>query len=425
MKKVTLAVIGAGCRGMYAYAPYLLENQHLGNIIAIAEPNEQKRNLFKKMYNIDEKNVFKDWQSLLENDKIADAIIIANNDEDHFNPTKIALEKGYNVLLEKPMSNKLDEVIELGNLAKIHSDKVFMVCHVLRYTPFFTELKRIIDSKELGQLVNISHHENIGYWHFAHSYTRGNWRNSNKTSPLILAKSCHDMDLLLWLIGKKCLNIASFGSLSHMKEENFIEGIMSDRCIDCTIENNCPYSAKKIYLEDNKLVASLNAVCTNPTKENLKKAIDDGPYGRCIYKCDNNVVDHMVNILEFEDNVTATFNLSAFTKECTRTTKLMFTHGEIGANHMKNLIDVYKFGENSHKVIYPKVQKSGHGGGDYGIIKDFISIIQNNYGDYKTSAAESIDSHIMAFAAEYSRLNKMVVNINEFKNKCFKSKNDR
>ena len=425
MKKVTLAVIGAGCRGMYAYAPYLLENQHLGNIIAIAEPNEQKRNLFKEMYNIDEKNVFKDWQSLLENDKIADAIIIANNDEDHFNPTKIALEKGYNVLLEKPMSNKLDEVIELGNLAKIHSDKVFMVCHVLRYTPFFTELKRIIDSKELGQLVNISHHENIGYWHFAHSYTRGNWRDSNKTSPLILAKSCHDMDLLLWLIGKKCLNIASFGSLSHMKEENFIEGIMSDRCIDCTIENNCPYSAKKIYLEDNKLVASLNAVCTNPTKENLKKAIDDGPYGRCIYKCDNNVVDHMVNILEFEDNVTATFNLSAFTKECTRTTKLMFTHGEIGANHMKNLIDVYKFGENSHKVIYPKVQKSGHGGGDYGIIKDFISIIQNNYGDYKTSAAESIDSHIMAFAAEYSRLNKMVVNINEFKNKCFKSKNDR
>ena len=425
MKKVTLAVIGAGCRGMYAYAPYLLENQHLGNIIAIAEPNEQKRNLLKKMYNIDEKNVFKDWQSLLENDKIADAIIIANNDEDHFNPTKIALEKGYNVLLEKPMSNKLDEVIELGNLAKIHSDKVFMVCHVLRYTPFFTELKRIIDSKELGQLVNISHHENIGYWHFAHSYTRGNWRDSNKTSPLILAKSCHDMDLLLWLIGKKCLNIASFGSLSHMKEENFIEGIMSDRCIDCTIENNCPYSAKKIYLEDNKLVASLNAVCTNPTKENLKKAIDDGPYGRCIYKCDNNVVDHMVNILEFEDNVTATFNLSAFTKECTRTTKLMFTHGEIGANHMKNLIDVYKFGENSHKVIYPKVQKSGHGGGDYGIIKDFISILQNNNGDYKTSALKSVDSHIMAFAAEYARVNKVVVNMNEFKNTCFKSNDVR
>ena len=250
MKKVTLAVIGAGCRGMYAYAPYLLENQHLGNIIAIAEPNEQKRNLFKKMYNIDEKNVFKDWQSLLENDKIADAIIIANNDEDHFNPTKIALEKGYNVLLEKPMSNKLDEVIELGNLAKIHSDKVFMVCHVLRYTPFFTELKRIIDSKELGQLVNISHHENIGYWHFAHSYTRGNWRDSNTTSPLILAKSCHDMDLLLWLTGKNCLNIASFGSLSHMREENFIKEAMSDRCVNCSMESNCPYSAKKIYLED-------------------------------------------------------------------------------------------------------------------------------------------------------------------------------
>ncbi|MBQ6630616.1 MAG: Gfo/Idh/MocA family oxidoreductase [Romboutsia sp.] len=420
MKKITLAVIGAGCRGMYAYSPYLLENPHLGKVVAIAEPDDKKRDLFKEMYNIDENNVFKDWQSLLENDKIADAIIIANNDDDHFNPAKIALEKGYNILLEKPMSNKLNEIIQLGNLAKTHKDKVFMVCHVLRYTPFFTELKRIIDSKELGELVNISHHENIGYWHFAHSYTRGNWRNSNETSPLILAKSCHDLDLLLWLTGKKCLNIASFGSLLHMKKENFIDGLMRDRCIDCNIEPNCPYSAKKIYLEDNKIVASLNAVCTNPTKENLKKAIINGPYGRCVYKCDNNGVDHMVSILEFEDNVTATFNLSAFTKECTRTTKLMFTHGEIGANHMKNLIDVYKFGDNSHKIIYPKLQKSGHGGGDYGIIKDFISMVQNKNGDYKTSALESVESHIMAFAAEYSRLNKVVVNINEFKNKCFK-----
>ena len=420
MKKITLAVIGAGCRGMYAYAPYLLENPNLGKVVAIAEPDDKKRDLFKKMYNIDENNVFKDWQNLLENDKIADAIVIANNDDDHFNPAKTALEKGYDVLLEKPMSNKLNEIIQLGNLAEIHKDKVFMVCHVLRYTPFFTELKRIIDSKELGELVNISHHENIGYWHFAHSYTRGNWRDSNETSPLILAKSCHDLDLLLWLTGKKCLNIASFGSLSHMREENFIEGIMSDRCINCNIEHNCPYSAKKIYLEDNKIVASLNAVCTNPTKENLKKAIINGQYGRCVYKCDNNVVDHMVNILEFEDNVTATFNLSAFTKECTRTTKLMFTHGEIGANHMKNLIDVYKFGDNSHKVIYPKIQKSGHGGGDYGIIKDFISMVQNKNGDYKTSALKSVESHIMAFAAEHSRLNKVVVNINEFKNKCFK-----
>ena len=162
------------------------------------------------------------------------------------------------------------EVIELGNLAKIHSDKVFMVCHVLRYTAFFTELKRIIDSKELGQLVNISHHENIGYWHFAHSYTRGNWRNSNKTSPLILSKSCHDMDLLLWLIGKKCLNIASFGILSHMKEENFIEGIMSDRCIDCTIENNCPYSAKNIYLEEAKPIFHNTKIAVENTLIKIK-----------------------------------------------------------------------------------------------------------------------------------------------------------
>lgn len=420
MKQITFAVVGAGCRGMYAYAPYLLENPQLGRIVAIAEPDDNKRNLFKQMYNIDDENTFTDWSIMLKNDKIADAIIIANNDQDHFEPAKLSLEKGYHILLEKPISNKIEDIIKLEYLAKEYKDKIFMVCHVLRYTPFFSELKKIIESKELGELVSISHNENIGYWHFAHSYTRGNWRNSENTSPLILAKSCHDMDLLLWLTGKQCIRVASFGNLSHMKEENFNDSTMSERCISCTLKSTCPYSAEKIYLEDNKLVASLNAVCTNPTKENLKKAIKDGLYGRCIYKCDNNVVDHMVTILEFENNITATFNLSAFTKECTRTTKLMFTHGEIGANHIKNIIDVYKFGDSEHRVIYPKIQKSGHGGGDYGLINDFISTIQNNNGEYKTSLLESIDSHIMAFAAEYSRLNKIVVNIEEFKNNCLK-----
>ncbi|MGL6107464.1 Gfo/Idh/MocA family protein [Romboutsia sp.] len=413
MKKVSIAVIGAGCRGMYAYAPYLLENPNLGNIVAIAEPIEEKRNLFKEKYNIEEDYVFKDWKDLLKEDKLADGIIIANNDDDHFMPAKIALEKGYHVLLEKPMSNKIEEIIELEKLAKKYNKNIFMICHVLRYTPFFTEIKKIIDSKELGELVSIQHNENIGYWHFAHSYTRGNWRNSNETSPLILAKSCHDMDLLLWLTNKKCLNVASFGSLTVMKSEKFKEG-MSDNCVNCKIEKDCPYSAKKIYLQDNKISASLNAVHTNPTKENLANAIINGPYGRCVYKCDNNVVDHMVSILEFEGGITATFNLSAFTKECTRTIKLMFSHGEVGGNHINNIIDVYKFGENHHKIIKPKQEVNGHGGGDYGIIKDFLSLIADDKGDLKTSAIQSIQSHIMAFALEDSRLNYKVVNIKAF-----------
>lgn len=414
MKKISIAVIGAGCRGMNAYAPYLLENPDQGKIVAIAEVNKEKRKIFKEKYGIEDKYVFNNYSELLNEEKLADAIIIANNDDDHFLPAKLALEKGYHVLLEKPMSNNLGEIIQLGELSKKYNEQVFMICHVLRYTPFFTELKKIIDSKELGELISIQHNENIGYWHFAHSFTRGNWRNSDETSPLILAKSCHDMDILLWLTGKRCTHIASFGSLSHMTEKNF-KNNMNERCIDCKIERDCPYSAKKIYLEDNKIVASLNAVHTNPTKENLSKAIIDGPYGRCVYKCDNNVVDHMVSILEFESGITATFNLSAFTKECTRTIKLMFSHGEVGGNHIKNIIDVHKFGDDYHKIIHPKVGKSGHGGGDYELIKDFIHNILLNRKEVKTSALVSVDSHIMAFAAEYSRLNHKVVNIEEYK----------
>ena len=415
MKKISVAVIGAGVRGMNAYAPYLLENPTLGQVVAVAEPNEEKRNNFKNRYNIKEENTFYSYKDLLSKDKLADALIIATNDEQHYEPAQMALKKGYHILLEKPMSNKLEEVIKLGELAKKYPNQVFMICHVLRYTPFFSELKKIVDSKELGQLVSIQHNENIGYYHYAHSYTRGNWRDSNKTSPLVLAKSCHDMDILLWLTGKHCKYISSFGSLSHMIEENFQED-MSDRCVNCIKKEFCPYSAKKIYLQDNRLKASLYAVDSNPTNENFKKAITTGPYGKCVYKCDNNVADHMVSILEFENNITATFNLYAFTNDCSRTTKLMFTHGEVGGNSLKNVIEVHNFGDRNHMIIHPKIIKSGHGGGDFKLMEDFIKSVNNGESHIKTSAIDSIESHVMPFAAEYSRLNHKVVDINKFLN---------
>ena len=387
MKKISVAVIGAGVRGMNAYAPYLLENPTLGQVVAVAEPNEEKRNNFKNRYNIKEENTFYSYNDLLSKDKLADALIIATSDEQHYEPAQMALKKGYHILLENPMSNKLEEVIKLGELAKKYPDQVFMICHILRYTPFFSELKKLVDSKELGELVSIQHNENMGYYHYAHSYTRGNWKNSNETSPLVLAKSCHDMDILLWLTGKHCKYISSFGSLSHMIEENF---------------------------QDNLLKAYLYAVDSNQTNENLKKAITAGTYGKCVYKCDNNVADHMVSILEFENNITATFNLSDFTNDCSRTTKLMFTHGEVGGNSLKNVIEVHNFGERNHMIIHPKIVKSGHGGGDFKLMDDFIKSVNNREAYIKTSAIDSVESHVMAFAAEYSRLNHEVVDINKF-----------
>lgn len=415
MRKITAALIGAGARGQYAYGNYALNHKDSIEFIAVAEPNETRRSQFATKHNISNEMMFSTWEQLLGKEKLADAILICNNDESHYEPTKIALEKGYNVLLEKPMSNNLEEVIRLGELAKAYPNQVFMICHVLRYTTFFEELKKIVDSKELGELVSIQHNENIGYWHFAHSFTRGNWRNSDETSPLILAKSCHDMDILLWLVNSTCNKIASFGSLSHFNADNFNSDKMDKRCLSCAEEEECPYSAKKLYLGERPIFASV--VHPEPTKENLIKALLEGPYGRCVYQCDNNVVDHMVTILEFDNKVTATFNLSAFTKDIHRTIKLMFTHGEVGANDHENIIEIKKFGEVESKIIHPHEVEGGHGGGDTGIMNDFVNCVANEIYNTRTSALKSVESHIMAFAAEHSRINSCVVHVNEYLNK--------
>ncbi len=409
MKKVKVAVVGAGVRGTYAYAPYIFENQEVCEIVAVAEPKKGRRDLFSKKYNLKEENVFESAEELFEKEKIADAIIIATNDERHFNLAKLALEKGYHVLLEKPMANSLDGLVHIKELAEKYTDKVFMTCHVLRYTEFFKKLKEIIDSKELGDLVSIQHNENVGYFHFAHSYVRGNWRNSSDTGPLMLTKSCHDLDILLYLTGSKCRKIASFGNLKHFNSDNF-KLTMGESCYRCSEEENCPYSCKKIYLENERMMN--NAVHINPTKENLDTILKKGPYGRCVYRCDNNVVDNMVSIIEFENDVTATFNLSAFTKECTRTIKLMFTHGEVGGNFKDNEIRIKKFGDIKEEVLKLGKNDLSHGGGDKNLIKHFIDLIINEETD--NSINESIESHIMAFASEYSRVSEQIIYIDEF-----------
>lgn len=424
MGKVKVALIGAGGRGKFAYGNYALSHGDEIEFVAVAEPNEIKRRQMKEEHNIDESLCFETWEHLLEKGKLADAIIIANNDEDHYEPTKIALEKGYHILLEKPMSNKVEEVVSLGQLAKKYPNQIFMICHVLRYTTFFEELKRIIDSKELGELVNIQHNENIGYWHFAHSFTRGNWRNSNETSPLILAKSCHDMDILLWLTGASCKKIASFGHLSNFNERNFDVNKMANRCLDCPSNETCPYSAKSFYFGDNSRKLE-NIVHPEPTHENLIDALKTGPYGRCAYKCDNNVVDHMVTIMDFDNEVTASFNLSAFTNDMSRTIKLMFTHGEVGGDDVKNVIEIKKFGEKESKIIHPRKVDGGHNGGDTGLMNDFVRAIKENNCNTRTSAIKSVESHIMSFAAEYSRLNNTVVDIQEFIESNIKALNDK
>lgn len=421
MDKVKVAVIGAGVRGTYAYAPYILEKSDLCEIVAVAETKKGRRDLFSQIYNLKEEFVFESAEKFFEYEKIADAVIITTNDDRHYNYAKSALEKGYHVLLEKPMANSLDGLVHLEELSEKYNDKVLMTCYVLRYTQFFNKLKEIIDSKELGELVSIQHNENIGYWHFAHSYVRGNWRNSSDTSPIILTEGCHDMDILLYLTGSKCRKIASFGKLKHFNSDSF-KLTMSENCYRCSEEEDCPYSCKKIYLENTRLLN--NAVHINPTKENLDNILKEGPYGRCVYRCDNNVIDNMVNIIEFENDVTATFNLSAFTKECNRTIKLMFTNGEVGGSFKDNEIRIKKFGQ-EEILINTYNNNLGHNEGNINLIKSFIKLVsEDNINHDRNNIKEAIESHVMAFAAEYSRVSEEVVYIDEFFENAIKMTNE-
>lgn len=416
MKQITVALIGAGLRGGI-YTGYALNHPLDMKVIAVADPDAQRRSSLQKDHGIDDEMSFEKWEELLDAKVKADALLICTQDKLHFEPTMKALEAGYHVLLEKPMSPSFEECIQMQEQAEKYN-RVLTICHVLRYTRFFQTIKTLLDEGAIGRLMSIQHNENVGYWHQAHSFVRGNWRNASESSPMILAKSCHDMDLLLWLAGADCTSLSSYGSLSHFKESQAPEGA-PQRCLDgCPAAAECPYYAPKVYLTDNPGWMDM-AISNDLSYEARYQALLTGPYGRCVYHCDNDVVDHQVISMEFANEVTAVFTMTAFTEVCDRTIKLMGTQGEIRGAMEKNEIEIVYFGTGRKEVITFTDQggHTGHGGGDYGLMRDFVNVIRENGNKTAlTSASKSVESHMMAFAAERSRMEKRVVHRNEFMN---------
>ncbi|HEX3046489.1 MAG TPA: Gfo/Idh/MocA family oxidoreductase [Bacillota bacterium] len=413
MKKITAILIGAGNRGMDCLAPYALRNPLELQFTAVAEPVRERREAFGERYNVSRDRCFGDWEELLDQPKLADAAIICTGDRLHFAPAVKALEKGYHVLLEKPMATTPEECITLRETAAKYG-RFVVVCHVLRYTSFFSKLKALIDDGVIGRLIAVSHNENIGYYHFAHSYVRGNWRNEKEASPIILAKCCHDLDIMLWLAGADCFKLSSFGELTHFKSENSPEGAPA-KCLDgCPAQADCPYYAPKIYFTaGNEWLASV--ISMDRSREALMKALNEGPYGRCVYHCDNDVPDHQVVNIEFANGVTASFMMSAFTREVSRTLKLMGTMGEIRGSFEKNEIEIMNFNRGPREVIYLDKAAYGHGGGDDQLMREFVGLLQPE-SDWEalTSVSVSVQSHLMAFAAEKSRRENRVVYLKEF-----------
>ncbi len=412
MKPVKILIVGAGDRG-YGYSAYAQEFPEKATIVGVAEPLAFRRNALVEKFNIDPQYVFQSWEEAIIPEKFADAVIIATQDNCHTQPALAFAKKGYHILLEKPMAQTEAECREIVKV--VNENKVmFAVCHVLRYTNYTQELKKILLSGRIGEIVSIQHLEPVGFWHQAHSFVRGNWRNSKESTFMLLAKSCHDLDWIRYMVDKKCMNVSSFGSLKHFTSKNKPAGA-TERCLDCpaAVESQCPYSARRVYFncwQKGYRGWPLTIITEIPSPEAIEKALREGPYGRCVYSCDNDVVDNQVVNFEFEDGVTGTFTMTAFTELTDRRTRIFGTKGEIEGNgrHIKvfDFITEKKTEIDTHKA---NSILQGHGGGDFGLMDNFISAIaDNDPAKIITGPAESLESHLMVFSAEKARQNKTV-----------------
>ena len=418
MKPVTSILIGAGLRGGYVYSQYALDYPNEFKIVAVAEPDPDRRAIFSKKHNIPKEFQFKSYKDLLKKDKIADCAMVCTQDQMHFEPVITALKKGYHVLCEKPMSPYKDEIIKMGKVAKEY-DRILSICHVLRYSPFFSKIKALLVENKIGRLMTIQHIEEVGYWHHAHSFVRGNWRNSEESSPMILQKCCHDMDILLWLADSSCKKISSFGNLSYFSKENAPDGAPL-YCMDgCAHYDECPFYAPRFYLEHSKAIEDglIYAITDYTDSEHIIDALKKGPYGRCVFHSDNTVVDHQTVEIEFCNQVTASFLMTAFTNKCARRIRLMGTKGEIKGDMEAGIIEVTEFINGTNEIIKLHAPTKGHSGSDMNMMKDFVRIIGEGRKG-KTNADISVESHLMALAAEEARLNDVVVDFKQYINRC-------
>ena len=403
-RPVTIAVVGAGARGA-AYA----------EIAAVADPRTTARDRFAARHRLDPSVVFEDWRDLAARGRVADAVIVATLDTEHLAPTTAFAEQGYDILLEKPIAPSETESLVVGDVAA-RTGVTIAVCHVLRYTPYTRTLKELLPN--LGDIVSVQHLEPIGAYHFAHSFVRGNWRRTDEAAFALLAKSCHDIDWLGYLVGQPVVRTSSFGGLHHFRAENRPAGA-ADRCLDCPLQDTCAYSATQIYrdgLRNGGTKQYFTRIITagELTEEAVTNALAHGPYGRCVYACDNDVADHQVVNLEYAGGATASFTMAAFTPLENRHTKIFGTRGQLTGDG--RYIQVYDFSTERTVSIDTSVDgpsaAEGHSGGDENLIRSFVDALHLGRPELILSGiGESVASHRVVFAAERARLTGTVVSL--------------
>lgn len=407
MGKIKLAIIGTGLRGAYTYAPLIEKYKDKCEVVSFVENKKGRRDLFLEKYPIDEENVFENLNDFIAHDKLADAVIISHYDLLHYDTAQVALTKGYDVLVETPVSTSLDGLVHLKELENEQNKNLFMVAYNNRYSNFYKKLKEITERKELGSLINISYNVDVGYKTFVHNYVRGNWRITSDTGAIMLTNSCQDIDMMISLSGGKCNKVSCFSDLRAFNWDNF-NTKMSENCFRCGEEESCPFSAKKLYLKEDNFINK--SVHIKPTKENLEAILKEGPYGKCVFYCDNDVSDNLTSIFKFDNNVTANFNINPFTKESDKKIRLFFKNGEVEACYKEKQIKIKSFLKDTEEII--KINEEDN---DEKMFLDFIERVANkNYDSCVSSVENVIESHVATFAAEFANVSESVVDITKF-----------
>ena len=405
-KPVSIVAIGAGNRA-HKYMEYIGNHPDEARLVGVVEQNDIRRNKVAERFGLSPSCCFTDYHDFFRSSLQADAVMICTPENLHFEPTMKAIDAGYHVLLEKPIAQTLEECLAIGEAAK-RKGILVSVCHVLRYHPYFMKIKELVDSGELGHVISINHRTSVGVDRMAHGFVRGIWRKEAHSNPMLMSKCCHDIDFLLWLTKTPCRKLTSFGSLRWFKAKNAPEG-SAERCIDCRVESRCPFSAIDLYRVRRDWIANFDVPSGMTIDDVIEKELREGMYGRCVYQCDNDVVDHQIVSMEMESEVTISFSMDVFTLKDNRETHISLTEGEIDGDetclrvrHFRGAEEtVYDFSDLAHQPF--------HAGSDLAIVADFIDAIRAGRQDLTTSIECSIESHRICFEAERSRKEKRTI----------------
>lgn len=410
MKKIS--VIGLGNRGSEYMGFIKAFHSKKTELYAICDISRQALEDIGPKFDIPEDRRYISTEDFFAEGVISDALIIATQDASHYEIAEKALETGYKyILLEKPVSGVKGEYTRLRDLAA-EKGATLLVCHVLRYSNYYKKIKEIIKSGVIGDIVSINHTENVGYFHFAHSFVRGNWHDEFASTPSILAKCCHDVDLISWFVDSPCVAVSSVGGLRYFNKDNAPEGATKTCMGGCRAKKDCPYDAEKLYITDPfykaKFIKYMKRTLTGKmsnSKEDIAEAIKHGDYGKCVFLNDNNVCDHQLVTMQFESGAVAVLNMNAFSDKMFRESHIVGTKGELIGVGTK--LEMRIFGGKSGNVFTGTMPVSGHAEGDLRTVAGFVKLVCGETDDLTdfTTIEATVESHDIALAAEESRKN--------------------